>query len=79
MSETRRGCFPAASSTCLCLPEKPPILLDDALAAFDDERLTLALELLWELSSEQQMLLFTCQKREGEILGSMPGVTKIEL
>lgn len=49
----------------LCLPEKPPILLDDALAAFDDERLTLALELLWELSSEQQMLLFTCQKREG--------------
>ena len=63
----------------LCLPEKPPILLDDALAAFDDERLTLALELLWELSSEQQMLLFTCQKREGEILGSMPGVTKIEL
>ena len=36
----------------LCLPEKPPILLDDALAAFDDERLALALELLRELSGE---------------------------
>lgn len=63
----------------LCLPEKPPILLDDALASFDDRRLEAALELLWELSGEQQLLLFTCQKREGEILGSTPGVEKIEL
>ena len=63
----------------LCLPEKPPILLDDALASFDDGRLTHALELLWELSGEQQLLLFTCQKREGEVLGSAPGVTKIAL
>lgn len=63
----------------LCLPEKPPILLDDALASFDDARLEAALELLWELSGEQQLLLFTCQKREGEVLASTPGVTKIEL
>ena len=63
----------------LCLPEEPPILLDDALASFDDGRLTHALELLWELSGEQQLLLFTCQKREGEVLGSAPGVTKIAL
>ena len=34
----------------LCLPEKPPILLDDALAAFDDRRMVLALELLKELA-----------------------------
>ena len=63
----------------LCLPEKPPILLDDALASFDDARLEAALELLWELSGEQQLLLFTCQKREGEVLASTPGVTRIEL
>ena len=63
----------------LCLPEKPPILLDDALASFDDARLEAALELLWELSGEQQLLLFTCQKREGEVLAGTPGVTKIEL
>lgn len=63
----------------LCLPEKPPILLDDALTSFDDARLEAALELLWELSGEQQLLLFTCQKREGEVLASTPGVTKIEL
>ena len=52
----------------LCLPELPPILLDDALTAFDDKRLKLALELLGELASQQQILLFTCQKREGAIL-----------
>ena len=63
----------------LCLPEKPPILLDDALASFDDNRLEAALELLWELSGEQQLLLFTCQKREGEVLASTPGVKKLEL
>ena len=63
----------------LCLPEKPPIFLDDALSAFDDERLVLALELLWELSGEQQTLLFTCQKREGEALAKTPGVVRIEL
>ena len=63
----------------LCLPERPPILLDDALVSFDDGRLAHALELLWELSGEQQLLLFTCQKREGEALRGAPGVTRIEL
>ena len=52
----------------LCLPELPPIMLDDALTAFDDERAKLALQLLRELSEQQQILLFTCHKREGEIL-----------
>lgn len=63
----------------LCLPERPPILLDDALAAFDDRRLRLALELLQELAEEQQILLFTCQQREGNALNSAPGVTCLEL
>ena len=63
----------------LCLPDKPPILLDDALTSFDDQRLTQALELLWELSGEQQLLLFTCHRREGDALGGAPGVTRIEL
>ncbi|MEA4933901.1 MAG: hypothetical protein VB071_10070, partial [Lawsonibacter sp.] len=63
----------------LCLPERPPILLDDALAAFDDRRLRLALELLQELAEGQQILLFTCQRREGDILGSAPAVTRLSL
>lgn len=63
----------------LCLPEKSPILLDDALTAFDDQRLALALELLRELSEERQILLFTCQSREGAVLDGVPGVTRLEL
>ena len=43
-------------------------MLDDALTAFDDERAKLALKLLRELSEQQQILLFTCHTREGELL-----------
>ena len=63
----------------LCLPQKPPLVLDDALAAFDDERLGLALGLLEELSKEQQVLLFTCQSREGALLTGRPGVSRLAL
>lgn len=41
-----------------------PILLDDALVTFDDERMAAALDLLVELSEHRQILLFTCQQRE---------------
>ena len=63
----------------LCLPGKPPIVLDDALAAFDDRRMALALDLLRELAGEQQMLLFTCHSREGDALANAAGVTHLEL
>ena len=63
----------------LCLPGKPPIVLDDALAAFDDRRMTLALDLLQELAGEQQLLLFTCHSREGSALANSASVTRLEL
>jgi len=47
----------------LTLPDAP-VLLDDALAAFDDERAGLALDCLKELARERQILLFTCHSRE---------------
>ncbi len=48
----------------LCLePGSPsPLVLDDALLSFDDERMVLALNYLAGLG--QQVLLFSCQKRE---------------
>lgn len=63
----------------LCLPEKPPILLDDALSAFDDGRLGAALSLLLDLAQEQQVLLFTCHDREGAVLQGSRQVRMIEL
>lgn len=41
-----------------------PILLDDALCAFDDARAARALELLRDMGRERQILLFTCHSRE---------------
>lgn len=50
----------------LVLPseETCPIVLDDALVAFDDERMGYALTALQELGAARQILLFTCQERE---------------
>ena len=45
-----------------------PVLLDDALVNFDDQRMAAALDYLLELSERRQVLLFTCKRREGEYL-----------
>ena len=50
-----------------------PIILDDALTNFDDQRCHRALDLLSELSKERQILLFTCHSREGEYLSGRDG------
>ena len=47
----------------LCLPDAP-LVLDEALAAFDDVRAKRALELLQKLSAQRQILLFSCHTRE---------------
>ena len=61
----------------LVLPgEDPcPLVLDDALADFDDGRCALALDLLAELGKERQILLFTCHSREAGLLAGREGVS----
>ena len=56
-----------------------PLVLDDALLAFDDRRLAVALDLLAELSQRRQVLLFTCQHREQALLRDCPGLTTVAL
>lgn len=41
-----------------------PIILDDVLVFFDDNRLDSALDLLKELSKRRQIIIFTCHDRE---------------
>lgn len=52
----------------LVLPKEHPvpIILDDALANFDDDRCKAALRWLKEESRQRQILLFTCHSREAE-------------
>ena len=56
---------------CELLIPKAPIVLDDALVFFDDERAALALETLREMSKTRQILLFTSQSREKRILDDL--------
>ena len=50
----------------LVLPQEEPcpLVLDDALANFDDSRMAQALDCLSQLGEERQILLFTCHSRE---------------
>lgn len=53
-------------AVCALTVPGAPILLDDALTAFDDGRMELALSLLKELGEERQILLFSCHRRESD-------------
>lgn len=51
----------------LCCPDGlPPLVLDDCLVAFDDERAEQTMALLAELAKTRQILFLTCRKRESE-------------
>lgn len=43
-----------------------PLILDDALVRFDEERMRAAVKLLKEMAREKQVILFSCQEREGK-------------
>jgi len=58
----------------LPLSRNLPLILDDALITFDDDRMSAALEWLYDESKERQVLLFTCHKRESDYLRGRPGV-----
>ncbi len=50
--------------------EEPcPIILDDALANFDDGRCARALEVLKDMAEKRQIILFTCHTREKKLSG----------
>ena len=50
----------------ILLEEPVPLLLDDVFAFYDDKRLESALK--WLSSQEKQVIIFTCHKREEEIV-----------
>ncbi len=46
------------------LTPEAPLVLDDALVRFDDQRHAATMKLLQEEAQQKQILLFTCQRRE---------------
>ena len=48
-----------------------PLVLDDAMVRFDDDRLKTALHILEETAENKQVILFTCQNREKKLRGEV--------
>ena len=59
--------------------QNAPLILDDALLTFDDERLHKTLDYLVQLGSRRQILLFSCQSREADYLAGRSGVHILNL
>lgn len=65
----------------LTLPQDnpPPVVLDDALVAFDDIRMARVLDYLLLEGKSRQIILFSCHAREAEYLQGKDGVTVTRL
>lgn len=63
----------------LALPEGVPLILDDALGSFDDERCRAALLFLKEFASKRQVILFTCHSREAQMTEEFSDVNIIKI
>ena len=50
------------------LTPEAPLILDDALVRFDEERMKAALAILQTESETKQVILFSCQKREADTM-----------
>ena len=60
----------------MALPEDKqcPIILDDALVNFDDERCRYAIKVLKDISKKRQVILFSCHSREAEMSNNLKSV-----
>ncbi len=63
----------------LPVEQNAPLILDDALLTFDDERLHKTLDYLVRLGEQRQILLFSCQSREADYLTGRSGVHILNL
>ena len=55
-----------AAAELLCQEEELPVILDETFAMYDDRRLAQAL--FWLHKNRTQAILFTCTRRESQIL-----------
>ena len=55
----------------MLLEEDVPLIFDDAFAFYDDKRLESALK--WLSGQGKQVIIFTCQNREEEIVEKLRG------
>lgn len=59
--------------------ENLPLIIDEAFVQYDDYRVRNVLEFLFELSNERQIIIFTCQNRELDILKEIGLIKKVNI
>jgi uncharacterized protein YhaN len=59
--------------------EPVPLLMDDPLVNFDDERMASSLDMLVDLASERQVILFTCHRTQYDYLRGEGNCNVLEL
>jgi len=59
--------------------EKLPILIDEAFAFYDSDRMNNSFKLLYEISKEKQVIFFTCKKDELQKISELKEVNVIKL
>lgn len=60
----------AVSETVLKANEKLPLMMDEPFAQYDDERTHNSLRYIYEISRQQQVVLFTCKEQEVGLISS---------
>ncbi len=60
----------AISETVLRINEGLPFIMDEPFAQYDDERTENALSYIYNISKKQQVIIFTCKKREVDLISS---------
>lgn len=59
--------------------KKVPIILDESFTQYDDKRLKTMLDIIYRKLEKNQIILFTCQKREINLLKERENINIIEL
>ncbi len=59
--------------------EPLPLILDDPLVNFDDQRLAATLRMLCAVADRRQVLLLTCHQRQADMLAEMCEVNRLEI
>lgn len=59
--------------------KKVPIILDESFTQYDDSRLKIILDIIYNRADKNQIILFTCQKREINYLKDRKNINIIEL
>ena len=68
-----------AAADAISESESLPIMVDEAFAFYDEERIGSTFELLHDLSADHQIIIFTCKESELAIARKLKDVNIIEL